>query len=84
MITMQLDQLPLGRRARIDSVNWTAIPDSEAHRLRSLGIEEGAAIEALHRGILFFRDPLAVRVGRMTIAMRSKVAASINCAVIDQ
>jgi ferrous iron transport protein A len=81
---MQLDQLPLGRPARIDSVNWAAIPDSEGHRLRSLGIEEGAPIEALHRGILFFRDPLAVRVGRMTIAMRSKVAAFISCAVIDQ
>lgn len=84
MTAMQLDQLPLGRPARIDSVNWAEIPDGEAHRLRSLGIEEGAAIEALHRGILFFRDPLAVRVGRMTIAMRSKVAASISCAVIDQ
>jgi ferrous iron transport protein A len=78
---MQLDQLPLGQSARVDSVDWPAIP--EAHRLRSLGLEEGVLVEALHRGILFFRDPMAVRVGRMTIALRSKVAAAINCAVIE-
>lgn len=77
---MQLDMLPLRRPARVDSVNWDAIPDSEAHRLRCLGLEEGAVVEALHRGILFFRDPLAVRVGRMTIAMRRNVAAAVTCA----
>jgi ferrous iron transport protein A len=81
---MQLDQLPLGQFARVDAVNWPAIPDSEAHRLRSLGLEEGVLVETLHRGILFFRDPLAIRVGRMTIALRSKVAAAITCAVLDQ
>ena len=80
---MQLDQLPLGQSARVDAVDWSAIPDGEAHRLRSLGLEEGVLVEALHRGILFFRDPMAIRVGRMTIALRSKVAAAIKCAVIE-
>ena len=80
---MQLDNAPLRRILRVDSVDWPAIPDGEAHRLRSLGLEEGAMIEALHRGILFFRDPLAVRVGRMTIALRRKVAVAISCTAID-
>jgi ferrous iron transport protein A len=81
---MQLDKLPLGQLARVDSVDWDAIPNGEAHRLRSLGLDEGVAIEALHKGILFFRDPIAVRVGRMTIALRQKVAAAISCAVVDR
>jgi ferrous iron transport protein A len=77
---MQLDQLPIGQSARVDSVDWPSIPDGEAHRLRSLGLEEGVLVEALHRGMLFFHDPMAIRVGRMTIALRSKVAAAITCA----
>jgi ferrous iron transport protein A len=81
-VGVQLDQLPLGQTARVDSVDWRSIPDSEAHRLRSLGLEEGVTVEALHRGILFFRDPLAIRVGRMTIALRQKVASAITCAVV--
>ncbi len=80
---MQLDELPLRQIAHVDSVDWSAIPDNEAHRLRSLGLEEGVSVEALHRGMLFFRDPLAVRVGRMTIALRRKVAAAIHCNIIS-
>lgn len=76
---MQLDELPLNQRATVRSIDWTAIPDHEGHRLRSLGLEEGVGIEALHKGILFFRDPMAVRVGRMTIALRRKVAAAVIC-----
>ena len=47
--------------------------------MRALGLEEGVAIEALHKGILFWRDPLAIRVGRMTIALRRKAAAAVTC-----
>ncbi len=76
---MNLDNLPLNATARIVSIDWSAIPESEGHRLRSLGLEAGAKVEALHRGILFWRDPLAVRVGRMTVALRRKVAMAIDC-----
>lgn len=76
---MQLDELPLNLRATVCSVDWSAIPGVEGHRLRSLGLEEGVGIETLHKGILFWRDPIAVRVGRMTIALRRKVAAAIIC-----
>jgi ferrous iron transport protein A len=76
---MLLDTAPLRCLLRVDSIDWAAIPAGEGHRLRSLGIEEGALIEPLHRGILFFRDPMAVRVGRMTVALRRKVAVAIQC-----
>lgn len=52
--------------------------------MRALGIEVGANIEALHRGILFWRDPIAVRVGRMSVAIRKKTAAAICCENIDE
>ncbi|WP_397575993.1 ferrous iron transport protein A [Sphingorhabdus sp.] len=76
---MQLDQLPLNRAAVIRAIDWDVLPDQEGHRLRSLGFEPGVTIEAMHKGILMWRDPLAVRVGRMTVALRSNVAAAIDC-----
>ncbi|MBA4307808.1 MAG: ferrous iron transport protein A [Sphingopyxis sp.] len=76
---MQLDELPLKSRARVQTIDWAVIPESEGHRLRSLGLEEGVEVEALHKGILLWRDPIAVRVGRMRIALRRKVASAIFC-----
>lgn len=76
---MNLDTLPIGAFARITAIDWTAIPEGEGHRLRSLGLDAGAQVEALHKGILFWRDPIAVRVGRMTVALRRKVALAITC-----
>jgi ferrous iron transport protein A len=78
---MNLDTLPLGATARITAIDWSAISDAEGHRLRSLGVDQGVLVEPLHRGILFWRDPLAVRVGRMTVALRRKVALAIRCEV---
>ncbi|MEE9434875.1 MAG: FeoA family protein [Sphingorhabdus sp.] len=75
---MRLDSLPLKQSARIISVDWAAIPAGEAHRLRSLGLEEDVEISILHRGILFWRDPIALRIGRMTVALRGKVANAIK------
>jgi ferrous iron transport protein A len=77
MRIMQLDQLPLNQLARVSSIDWDAIPAAEGHRLRALGLDEGAMVEPLHRGMLFWKDPIAVRVGRMTIALRHRVAAAI-------
>jgi ferrous iron transport protein A len=76
---VNLDNLPIGAAARITSIDWSAIPEGEGHRLRSLGVDAGAMVEPLHRGILFWRDPVAVRVGRMTVALRRKVAIAIEC-----
>lgn len=75
---MQLDKLPLNQVAQIADIDWTALGETEAHRLRCLGFEPGAEVEPLHRGWFLFRDPLAVRVGRMTVAVRATHAAAIK------
>ena len=67
---MTLDQLPLGAAARIVSVDWPALVPEEAQRLRALGIEEGAAVRLAYRGVFGARDPIAIEIGRMTVALR--------------
>lgn len=79
---MNLDALPKQAQARISAIDWAAIPETEGHRLRSLGFDVGVTVEALHKGILFWRDPIAVRVGRMTVALRRKVALAISCELL--
>ena len=67
---MTLDQLPLGTPARIASVDWSALVAEEAQRLQSLGIDAGARVTLAYRGVFVGRDPLAVEIGRMTVALR--------------
>jgi ferrous iron transport protein A len=74
-----LDQLPFNMPARIGAINWDAIDATEGHRLRSLGFENGIKIEVLHKGMLLWHDPIAVRIGRMTVALRRKVATAVSC-----
>lgn len=69
-IVVTLDQLPLGRPARIVAIDWTSLVPEEAQRLRALGLDEGARITLAYRGVFGGRDPLAVEVGRMTVAVR--------------
>lgn len=67
---MTLDLLPIGQAARIVAVDWPRLAPEEAQRLRALGIEEGAQVSIAHRGIFAGRDPLAITIGRMTVALR--------------
>ena len=75
---MQLDKLPLNAIARITGIDWAQLGETEGHRLRDLGFEVGVEVEPMHRGWFLFRDPMAVRVGRMTVAIRSALAAAIT------
>jgi len=72
-----LDSLALGKRAHIESIDWSALEEAAARRLRQFGFDEGVTIEALHLGP-FGRDPLAVRVGRMTVAIRRAHASAVH------
>lgn len=74
---MSLNQLPLRKRARIVSVDWDRLATHEARRLRELGFDEGVSVELLHQGPMG-RDPIACRVGRMTVALRRTHAAAIS------
>lgn len=72
-----LDLLEVGRKAHVSSVDWSALDEGEACRLRHFGFDEGVTVEPLHLGP-FGRDPIAVRVGRMTVAIRRKHAGAIR------
>ncbi len=67
---MTLDSLPVGRSARITAVDWARLADEEAQRLRALGLDVGAKVSVSYRGVFAGRDPLAIAVGRMTVALR--------------
>ena len=77
MTTLSLDQLKIGDRARIAAIDWACLGDSDANRLRHFGFDEGVSVEPLHRGP-FGADPLAVRVGRMTVAIRRAHARAVQ------
>ena len=75
-MTLPLDQLPFRTPAVVTAIDWSRLSDEDARRLRNLGFDEGVAIESLH-GAPFGKDPLAIRVGRMTVAMRRAEARVI-------
>jgi ferrous iron transport protein A len=75
-----LDQLKLGTRAHIAAIDWASLGDSEARRLKHFGFDEGVTIEPLHLGP-FGRDPLAVRVGRMIVAIRKAQAQAVKVTI---
>ena len=74
---LPLDQLALGTRGRIAAIDWDSLGDSEASRLKQFGFDEGVSVQPLHLGP-FGKDPLAVRVGRMTVAIRKAQARAIK------
>ena len=74
---LSLDDLKIGTRAEVASVDWDSLGAGEASRLRHFGFDAGVTVEPLHLGP-FGRDPLAVRVGRMTVAIRRSHARAVR------
>jgi len=68
--TLTLEALAPGERAEITAIVWDSLDPNEAKRLRALGIDEGARVAVAQRGIFGGRDPIALIVGRTTIAIR--------------
>jgi ferrous iron transport protein A len=79
-------QLPLGLASRgfsgvihriAAAEAGSALPDIELEsRLIVLGFVEGARVEVLHEGVVG-RDPIAVRVENVTIAVRRREAMAV-------
>jgi ferrous iron transport protein A len=79
-------QLPLGLAKRgyagtiqhlSTSGTGSSLPDAELEsRLLELGFVEGARVEILHEGIVG-RDPIAVRVDNITVAVRRREAMAV-------
>ncbi len=74
---MTLDSLPIGQRARVIAIDWTMLEPDEVQRLQGLGIEVGARLAVAHRGVFGGRDPIAVLIGRMTVALRRSHARAM-------
>lgn len=79
---MTLDLLPTGQRARITAVDWSLLVDEEAQRLRALGIDVGARVAVSHRGVFSGRDPIALMIGRMTVALRRTHARAMQVELV--
>ena len=75
---MTLDLLPAGKAARIVTVDWSMLVDEEARRLRALGIDDGARVQVSHRGVFGGKDPIALAIGRMTVAVRRAHAMAMQ------
>jgi ferrous iron transport protein A len=64
-----------GTRGRI--AHFDHVADGHGHdladRLREIGFAENLEVEVLHQSP-FGRDPIAVRVGKMTVALRRREA----------
>jgi ferrous iron transport protein A len=80
---LSLDQLALGTKAHVISVDWAVLDEAEANRLKHFGFDEGVAVEALHLGP-FGRDPIAIRVGRTTVAIRRKHAGAVRVVPLER
>jgi len=73
-----LADLPFQHEATISHIDWDSLSERDGRRLRELGFDEGVAVEPLHGGGWVTRDPLAIRIGRMTVAIRRAHAAAIE------
>ncbi len=75
---MTLDLVPIGQAVRIIAVDWSLLAEEEGQRLRALGIDRDAEVSIAHRGVLGGRDPLALTIGRMTVALRRAHAQAMQ------
>ena len=80
---ISLDQLTVGTKARVLSIDWDSLDHAESCRLRHFGFDEGMTVEPLHLGP-FGRDPIAIRVGRMTVAIRRRHAGAVRVLPLQQ
>ena len=80
-VSIALDKLAMRQTAEIASIDWASMSEAEGSRLRALGLDEGVAVEKLHKGMLGFSDPIALKVGRMKIALRKSHAQAISVTI---
>ena len=74
---MKLDVLPIGQRARVIAVDWSLMAPEEAQRLRALGVDVGAWVAVEYRGVFGGKDPIALNIGRMIVALRHSHAMAM-------
>ena len=82
-ILCTLDALPKGGSGDVAAIDWDALDARDATRLQHFGFDEGVRVTALHRGP-FGADPMAVKVGRMTVAISRAHARAISIAKAEK
>lgn len=80
-MTKYLSELEIGETGTISGFDTSRLDDQEfaadlEDRLLEIGFEEGLTAELLHVGPIG-RDPLAVKIGTMTVALRKMEADAI-------
>lgn len=73
---LRLDMLPMRATATISAIDWSAL-GSDAKRLRNLGFDDGVSVQPLHAAPVS-QDPIALRVGRMVVAIRRAHASAMT------
>ena len=73
---MLLSELPSGRAATIERVDFKADADAIATRLRDLGFVAGEPVRVVARGLIG-ADPLVVQIGFTRFALRRAEAARV-------
>ena len=74
-----LAQLARNQPATVVGVAWDQLSVPEAKRLREFGLDEGVEVELI-RPSGWLGGPMAIRVGRMQVALRRHVGARIHVA----
>ena len=75
---MTLDATPAGQRVHVTAVDWASLAPDEAQRLQALGLDIGARVSVAHRGVFGGNDPIALTIGRMTVALRRAHARAMT------
>jgi len=80
-MTRYLSELKIGEISVISGFDTARLEDREfaddlEDRLLEIGFEEGLSVELLHKGPIG-GDPLAVKIGPMTVALRKMEAEAI-------
>ncbi|MEW4467587.1 FeoA family protein [Parasphingorhabdus sp. JC815] len=81
IFAVTLDQLSMRQRASISAIDWDSMSELEGGRLRALGLDEGVEVEKVHKGMFGLSDPIALKVGRMMIAIRKSHASAISVVI---
>jgi ferrous iron transport protein A len=75
--SIPLSALPRGQVAIVAALSGDLASDPVSQRLYELGFEAGARVCFTHGGP-FGGDPIAVKVGNMTVALRRAEAARVQ------
>ncbi len=72
-----LADLPFDVEGQVASIAAESLSDEEFRRLQSLGFLPGETVKKIHGGGFGKVDPLAIRIGRTTIALRRRYAVAV-------